>query len=188
MEINEENKVKRNFKRFGTLALAGLVVIGVVLAIALSVSGSKVEEVSTQPLQFGVPMNNAVVLKDYSETNLQRVEGAPRFEIHLSVDLASDDNVVMSVCDGVVTEIQSDTTDGTVIKIKHDEGFVSVYGSLDENLSVKEGDVVRRGQEIGKASKSAGYEKGLNADHLHFTLFKDGLEVDPNNYLDLQNK
>ena len=175
MEINEENKVKRNFKRFGTLALAGLVVIGVVLAIALSVSGSKVEEVSTQPLQFGVPMNNAVVLKDYSETNLQRVEGAPRFEIHLSVDLASDDNVVMSVCDGV-------------IKIKHDEGFVSVYGSLDENLSVKEGDVVRRGQEIGKASKSAGYEKGLNADHLHFTLFKDGLEVDPNNYLDLQNK
>ena len=187
MEINQENKLKRNLKKIGGVALVGVCAVAVALIIAFSVANN-VEPVATTPIEFGLPMNNAEILKDYSDSRLQHVEGAKKYEIHLAVDLASEDNSVMSICDGIVTEIDSDSKQGTVVKIEHADGFVSVYGSLDQNLTVKEGDVVKKGQKIGDASKSAGYESGLKRDHLHLTLFKNGMEVDPNNYLDLQNK
>lgn len=187
MEINQENKFKRNLKKIGSVALVCLVVVAIALAIGFGVAGN-IQPVSAKPLEFGVPMNNAQILKNYSEGNLQRVEGAQMFAIHLSVDLASDDNTVMSVCDGIVTKIDTTSQEGTVVEIEHADGFVSVYASLGENVEVKEGDAVKKGQKIGEASQSAGFEDGLNRDHVHLTLFKDGIEVDPNNYLDLQNK
>lgn len=186
MEINKENKLKRYFKKFGAVGLACVLVVAVALIIAFSVSND--EPVSTKPLEFGLPMNNAEILKDYSDNRLQHVEGANKYEIHLSMDFASEDNIVMAICDGVVSNIETNTQEGTVVTIKHGDGFVSVYSSLAENPDVKEGDTVKKGQKIGQASQSSGYEKGLGRDHMHLTLFKDGLEVDPNNYLDLQNK
>ncbi|MBP3619287.1 MAG: M23 family metallopeptidase, partial [Clostridia bacterium] len=77
--------------------------------------------------------------------------------------------------------------DGCVITINHSDGFVSVYSSLEEDALVAQGDKVSKGQLIGKAAATATNES-LSGGHLHFQLFKDGKEVDPNNYLDLQNK
>lgn len=187
MEINNENKFKRNLKKFGAVGLACVLVVAIALAIGLSVAGN-VQEVGTTPLEFGLPMNNAEILKDYSDSRLQHVEGSQIYAIHLSIDLASDDNTVLAICDGVVTDVDSSTLEGTAVTIEHADGFVSVYASLGDQIDVKKGDTVKKGQKIGEASQSYNNEKGLNRDHLHLTLFKDGLEVDPNNYLDLQNK
>lgn len=189
MEIKQENKFKRLFKRFGGVAIACVAVIAIALALAFSV-GNNLEEVSGTPIEFDLPMSNARVVKDYSDSRLQHVEGTKKYAIHLSMDFApvGEDKNVLSICDGIVTTVDTNSEDGTVVTIEHSDGFVSMYASLDKDIHVKEGDHVRKGQKIGEASQSAGYEKGLMCDHMHFTLFKDGVEVDPNNYLNLQIK
>ena len=110
-----------------------------------------------------------------------------RWEAHLAIDLASENASVFSIYDGVVASVETNSLQGTVVTINHEDGFVSVYGSLADELMVNVGDAVVSGQEIGRASTSATNEIHSGA-HLHFTLLKDGETVDPNNYLDLQNK
>lgn len=187
MEIQNENKTKKFLKRFGAISLACVLALGVALAIAFSVPKGPVEEVSTQVMNFGLPMKYAVVVKDYADDRLQHNESLKRWEIHLAVDLASEDPAVFSVYDGEVLSIDNNSLDGTIVTIQHDNGFVSVYSSLDSTLNIHEHDKVVKGQEIGRAANTANFEL-KTGNHLHFTLLKDGLEVDPNNYLDLQNK
>ena len=64
---------------------------------------------------------------------------------------------------------------------------VEEINSLSEKVEVKTGDKVSAGQKIGSASDLATNESKTGS-HLHFTLLKDGQEVDPNNYIDMQNK
>ena len=103
----------------------------------------------------------------------------------MAVKFAAD--AVFSIYDGIVDSVESNSLDGCVVTISHSDGFVSVYSSLNEDVKVSEGDSVKKGQQIGNASNSATNESKDGA-HLHFVLMKDGVEVDPNNYLDLQNK
>lgn len=187
MEIKSENKFKKIFKRVGAVGLACVFVVAIALTIAFSIPKSEVEPVATKPMSFDLPMNDVVVVKDYAEDRLQYNESLKRWEIHLAVDLSSEDATVLSVCDGVVTCVETNSLDGTIVKIEHEDGFVSVYSSLSDELKVKEGDKVTKGQKIGEASSSASNES-TSGGHLHFMLLKDGVEVDPNNYLDLQNK
>lgn len=193
-EANKKNNEEksRNWKRpVGVFALVFAFCFVMSLAIALNVSQSiqeaPNEPVSTKEIEFSVPMSNAVVVKDYAEDHLQYNASLNRWEIHLAVDLASDDNKVYACCDGVVTAIDSNSLDGYVVKIEHDDGFSSVYGSLGAVNSIKVGDSVVMGQTIGLADTTASNES-KQGGHLHFTMFKDNVEVDPNNYLDLQNK
>ena len=55
-----------------------------------------------------------------------------------------------------------------------DYGLQSIYGHLSE-IGVKEGEMVKRGQEMGK-SGSTGLAGG---DHLHFSMQVDGVQVNP---------
>lgn len=185
MEINEEGKFKRLFKRYGALSIACVVSLAIALGIGLSAGRS--EPVSTTSIQFGLPMTDAVVVKDYADDKLQLNESLNRWEIHLAIDLSSENSAVFSIYDGIVDSVETNSLDGCVVTISHSDGFVSIYSSLNEDVDVKEGDTVRKGQQIGTASNSATNESKDGA-HLHFILMKDGVEVDPNNYLDLQNK
>lgn len=189
MEIKKENKLKKNLKRFGAVGLALVVSLAIALTIAYSIPRGEGEEepVTNNVISFDLPMNNANIIKDFANDRLQHNENLKRYEIHLSVDLASEDGKVFSVLDGVVDSVRTNSLEGTVVTINHEDGFKSVYSSLSDQLKVKSGDKVSKGQEIGEASDSASNESKLNK-HLHFTLYKDGKAVDPNNYLDLQNK
>ncbi len=185
MEIKEEGKFKKLFKRYGVLSLACVFSLALALGIALGIP--KTEPVTTSNIEFGLPMTNAVVVKDYADDRLQLNESLNRWEIHLAVDMSSENDAVFSIYDGVVDSVDSNSLDGYIVTINHSDGFVSVYSSLSDNVQVKEGDSVRKGQQIGNASDTATNESKDGA-HLHFVLMKDGVEVDPNNYLDLQNK
>lgn len=187
MEIKKENKFKNFFKRYGVLTVACVFSLALALAIGLSVKNPDEQPVSTQNVTFGLPMNNAVVVKDYADDHLQYNNSMKRWEIHLSIDLASENNDVFSVADGVVASVDSNSLDGYIVTVEHQDGFVSVYSSLDEQLNVQAGEKVNKGQKLGTASDTATNES-KDGGHLHFTLLKDNVEVDPNNYLDLQNK
>lgn len=188
---NQKNK-NRNWKKPAGIALMVALFCGVMsLAIALNVSNDGVEKeiepVSTKEIEFSVPMSNAVVVKDYADDHLQYNASLNRWEIHLAVDMASENGDVFACCDGKVLSIDSNSLEGYVVKISHDDGFVSVYGSLSDVEGLKVGDTVRMGQKLGIADTSAANES-KQGGHLHFAMLKDGVEVDPNNYLDLQNK
>lgn len=150
MEIRKENKFKNFFKRYGAIALAGVFTVAIALTIALTVT-DKGSEVSTTNLDFQVPMNNAEILKDYSDTDLQFNEVLNRWEIHLGIDFTSQDTAVFSVLDGTVTSVSNNSLEGNVVEITHSNGFVSVYSSLADELLVSEGDTVQKGTQIVNA-------------------------------------
>lgn len=189
MELKAENKFITFMKRFGYYILAGVVLLAVILtAVLVGVhSNQSVVDVGTEPLVFGLPTNSASVIKDYSDTKLQFNETLNKWEAHFAVDLAGEDTAVLSVLDGTVSDVSYKYMSGYIVTIDHADGFSSVYASLDENVDVKKGDKVTKGQKIGNMSTSAVGEAGYGA-HLDFTLKQNGVEVDPNNYISLQNK
>ena len=67
---------------------------------------------------------------------------------------------------------------GNLVLIRHPNGFVSAYANNGE-LSVKRGDVVKRGQVIAKSGQSG----NVSSPQLHFELRKGSTPVDPTSYL-----
>lgn len=84
---------------------------------------------------------------------------------------------VFASADGTVTESASSRKYGNTVEIAHDGGYVSVYAHL-ESRSVRRGQTVRAGQQIG----TVGMSGRSFAPHLHYELRLDGRSLDPVNY------
>lgn len=87
---------------------------------------------------------------------------------------------VLSVLDGEVISVSEDDTVGKVVKIQHDNNYVSVYQGLSE-VSVKKGDKVIQNQVLGKSGTNKIDEELGN--HLHFELYINNVMQDPMKYL-----
>lgn len=87
---------------------------------------------------------------------------------------------ICAVNDGRVTLVASHLINGRIIMIDHGNGMSSAYLHLSKFL-VKEGDTVKRGQQIGIAGRS-GESEGI---HLHFIIKMDNGRtiVDPHKFL-----
>lgn len=66
---------------------------------------------------------------------------------------------------------------GYLVKIRHSNGLVTLYAHLDA-ISVKEGQWVTRGQQIGKVGNTGASE----GPHLHFEVIRNGVKVNPKTY------
>jgi len=137
---------------------------------------------------FVVPVKNATIAKDYSGSELQYNDTLKQWEIHKAIDfIATDDLNVYATADGTVSKVTTNYLEGTVVEISHKNGLVSVYKSLNETTKVSVGDKVNAGQVIGELADTMAQEVNTGA-HLHFEMIKDGVKVNPNDYLDLGNK
>lgn len=67
---------------------------------------------------------------------------------------------------------------GNVVKIRHSNGLITVYAHL-QTVKVVTGQQVSRGQTIGLIGNT-GYSFG---PHLHFEVIKNGVKVNPSNYV-----
>ena len=102
---------------------------------------------------------------------------------HEGVDIAADLGIqVKAAAGGTVTAIEQDYFMGTTVTIDHGNGMVSVYSNLAEQPTVEVGDVVTTGNIIGSVGSTAKAES-LTASHLHLEMMKDGVYVDPLEYL-----
>ena len=96
-------------------------------------------------------------------------------QVHLGFDLATTQHgPVLAANDGKVIWAAPLGIYGNCIVLDHGYGLQSIYGHLSE-IAVKEGDMVDRGQLMGK-SGSTGLAGG---DHLHFSMQVDGVQVNP---------
>ncbi len=97
---------------------------------------------------------------------------------HQGTDIAALLNdPVFSTAPGVVVFAGVLKDFGKVIKIKHGEGFTTVYAHLNR-IVVNKGDFVKRGQNIGMV----GMTGNTTGPHLHYEIIKDGLKVNPEDY------
>lgn len=107
--------------------------------------------------------------------------------IHGGVDLGCKVGTeIKSIADGEVTAAGSlDKKCGDGVSIQHSDGFKSSYCHLSD-VKVKVGDTIQQGQIIGLSggqpgARGAGNSKG---PHLHLTLKRNGVRVDPLDYID----
>jgi murein DD-endopeptidase MepM/ murein hydrolase activator NlpD len=107
----------------------------------------------------------------------QRADGTHNDGINLAVPLGTE---VHAAEDGVVAYAGSELKGyGNLVLLRHDNGWVTAYAHNDE-MMVKRGDKVSRGQIIAKAGKSGQVEQ----PQVHFELRQGAKPVDPIPFLE----
>jgi len=137
------------------------------LNLAVSSNASKQEE-NSNTLFFYKPVNGVI-------TNL--FDAAQK---HYGIDIVSKPNeLVKSVLDGTVVMATWTIETGHVVYVQHSQDFISVYKHNSEILK-REGTKVRAGEPVAVIGNSGEYSTG---PHLHFELWKNGVPVDPQQYI-----
>ena len=202
--MTKKEKLIYLLKHYGYVAIVGVLAIVLIVAISLSGSGENIDtpvsggnvnnninsNINQTPttIAMGLPIMNATIAKSYSDTNLQYNATLNQYEAHLGMDfIASAGSKVYSVLDGKVSEVGNNYLQGNYVIVTHNNGLKSVYSSLDENISVKKGDSIKKGDIIGSVGVSA-YAELEEGSHLHFELFDNDKRIDPAGYLDIDNK
>jgi murein DD-endopeptidase MepM/ murein hydrolase activator NlpD len=95
------------------------------------------------------------------------------------VDIAAPEGAtIRSGTDGRVIAAQYDSILGNYVQVLGQVGFSYIYGHMSQILA-RVGAVVSTGQVIGLVGHT-GYATG---PHLHFEIRKNGVPINPNNYL-----
>lgn len=104
--------------------------------------------------------------------------GRPTGRMHKGVDFAGKpDSPILATANGVVRHTGWVNGYGQAVLIDHGLGYSTLYAHAT-GIKVKEGDIVKRGQQIafmGTTGKSTG-------THLHYEVWKDGQPVNPQHY------
>ncbi len=99
--------------------------------------------------------------------------------MHEGIDIAVPVGTSVKAAEcGTVIFAGDGGTYGKLVKIDHGNGVVTAYAHLD-SISVSQGQAVNSNTEIAK-SGNTGRSTG---PHLHFEVVKDGVPLNPNNYL-----
>lgn len=146
-----------------------------------------VETVAEEPSQetggtFTAPVSGDAVAA-FSDSELTYNTALGDWRTHNGVDLAAElGDSVCAALDGEVLSVTEDYLLGTIITLNHGDGLMTVYGNLDPEVAVEQGDQVSAGQVIGTVGQSAVGEENEGA-WLHFAVQQDGELVDPMAYL-----
>ncbi len=101
-------------------------------------------------------------------------------EGHYGLDIATKENEpVLNIADGSVTNSGWTISNGYVISIQHKDGLLTIYKHLSK-LNKKEGDIVLKGDILGTIGNTGVLSTG---PHLHFELWKNGVPQNPEVYL-----
>lgn len=186
-------KMKNVLQKYAYYILLGaLVLTAVITLVVVGVNRSNNKSPLTEDVSVTIspylPVLNATIYKGYSADALSYNATLKQWEVHNGIDFqTATGSSVYSILNGTVVDVYSNVLEGSVVVVEHDNGWVSTYGSLDENVSVKAGDKVERGQVLGTVADTASSELEAGA-HLHFSLEDNGNKVDPAAYLNISSK
>lgn len=126
---------------------------------------------------------NGELERDYAMEVLSFDPTMQDWRAHDGLDLAvAMGTQVKAAGDGHVTGVYEDERYGTTVVIAHANGLSSLYANLAALPTVREGDIVTVGQVIGSVGDTALCEIG-EAAHLHFAMYREGMSVNPADYL-----
>ncbi len=98
---------------------------------------------------------------------------------HYGIDIAAPiGSPIYAVADGTVIDAGPAQGFGLWVRIRHDDGTISVYGHMYD-FSVSVGERVRAGQQIARI----GNRGDSTGPHLHFEILIGGQHVDPQPWL-----
>lgn len=142
------------------------------------------ELLSREAIQGRFPMDRPVAATGYvtSPFGVRTDPFTGRLSRHEGMDFSDNlDAPILAAESGVVVGVRSTSDYGNVIDIDHGNGLTTRYGHCAKVL-VKQGDVVKRDQEIGLIG-STGRSTG---PHVHFEVRKSGVPQNPLSYLSRQ--
>ena len=102
-----------------------------------------------------------------------------KYEFHLALDIgAAEGTEIGAFADGVVEYIGESDTLGQYLKINHANGVSSFYAHCSKLL-------VWKGMEVtcGQTVALVGHTGNATGPHLHLTIEKDGVRLDPAHYV-----
>ena len=146
-------------------------------------------EATTAPTQkkamkTAAPLTGSTVA-EYAMDCLSYNSTTRDWRVHDGVDIAAEAGTqVTAAAEGQVYTVYNDDTMGTTVVLRHQDGFVTVYASLAEEVLVNTGDQVALGQAIGTVGSTALLENALG-DHLHFAVLCNDEAVDPAEFLNM---
>jgi murein DD-endopeptidase MepM/ murein hydrolase activator NlpD len=114
-----------------------------------------------------------------SKFGMRRDPITNKWREHSGVDITADyGSSVFSTADGVVSFSGYHEYLGNLIKVDHGYGVETWYGHLSKR-ALKKGDVVKRGDVVGKVG-STGRSTG---PHIHYEVHVNSKRVDPRTYM-----
>jgi murein DD-endopeptidase MepM/ murein hydrolase activator NlpD len=146
-------------------------------------------EAETAPTQtapyFLLPLGGEII-KDFDKDNLQYSETFKDWRLHLGVDIAArQGDAVVSSAAGVVEDIYEDPQLGMVVAVDHGGGLLLFYCGLNQAPTVKIGETVKAGTQLGAVDTIP--SESVEQPHLHLAAEQDGQPVSPLVIMGLMN-
>lgn len=141
----------------------------------------KIEQVE-EKVDFKIPISGNIQ-KIYSADKVIYSKTLEMWKTHDGIDISGKiGEAVYAAEKGTIEKIFNDSFLGMTVVISHSLNYKTSYSNLDEDVCVKVGQNVKRGQRIGNISDTAIGE--IKDDpHLHFMVFKDNETIDPSTVL-----
>ena len=135
----------------------------------------------TPPQVIVAPLDGEVV-GAFSVDQLVYNETLADWRTHDGIDIAAAaGSDVLAASSGTIVSVDDDPLMGTIVTIDHTDGCRTMYANLQSNPPISPGESVSAGQRIGAVGTSTA--EAAQGPHLHFSVLKDGISMDPNEYL-----
>ena len=136
---------------------------------------------------FEMPVNGTI-LKEYVGASVVYNQTLGLYTGHKAIDFLADEGAeVKCSYDGVIESVTTSNLEGTTITIDHGNNLKTVYNSVEPVENLTEGQSVSKGEVIATVALNNRTEYKDGA-HLHFEVIENGVKIDPNKYLLLEEK
>ena len=122
------------------------------------------------------------VLLDYSMDQTTYYPTLDQYRLSPAISVGAVEGApVVSAVNGTVYSVEKNAQTGTTLTMELGNGYQAIYGQL-EDLTVSQGDIVKKGTTIGYVAEPTKYYSAEGAN-LYFAMKKDGEPIDPITYL-----
>ena len=136
------------------------------------------------PMKTAAPVQGQTI-GEYAMEMLAYNQTTRDWRTHNGVDIGAESGTkVCAAAAGTVYTVYEDEMMGTVVVIRHEDGYTTQYASLAKEVCVAPGDEVELGQTIGFVGRTALLESAIG-DHVHFSVTCNGEEIDPAEFLEI---